>query len=66
MVCRHRFPCGKNELCTGQSDYIIIIMNIMSMYFHYVISSFEYNGYNIVNAALVSNVVDRSIVFSPK
>ena len=27
MVCPHPCTCGKNELCTGQSDYIIIIMN---------------------------------------
>ena len=34
------------------SAYIIIIMNT-HVYFHNVISSFDYNGYNIVNAAQV-------------
>ena len=35
------------------------------MYFHHVLSSFEYNGYNKVNATQVSGV-DRSIVMFSK
>ena len=38
MVCPHPCTCGKNEFCTGQGGYIIIIMNACTfvMYFQHL------------------------------
>ena len=51
--------CGKNELCEGRGDYIMIIMNTCTfdMYFRH----FEYNGYNIVNATQVMELIGQYI-----
>ena len=39
--------------------HITIIMNTSCMYFRHVFSSFEYNGYNIVNAAQVMELIGQ-------
>ena len=41
--------------------HVTIIMNTCTfvMYFRHVLSSFQYNGYNIVNAAQVMDLIGQ-------